>query len=283
MRIRPSKSPLLLLLLPSLAASLAIDPKAKPGSVAQLADGEAGSATLPSRPGGIGTKDAPVDGLDGKPHAGPFVEAKKLPPAKVEDLGPKSSLSDEVSEIGKKKTLDDKWEVPKPEDSVMDDRVGEKPNKGPKGTEGGVSEKDRLKQQAGEGKGKSSELKKPEQPKAVPASAEEKVMKGKNKDKSGKKDVDVEQKPKQKGAAGLEVRWHRSELHRNLLTSYHRNHRTSLRNPTISHTLRPRARLNLKAQNHQRNTLPPTIPQILETTMVKEPQSSNLSIHISSR
>lgn len=198
MRIRRSRSPLLLLLLPSLAAALAVDSKAKPGSVAQLADGEAGSATLPSRPAGQGTKDAPVDGLDGKPHAGPFVEPKKLLPAKVEDLGTKSSLSDEVGDIGKKKK-------PKAEDSVMDDRVGEKPNKGPKGTEGGVSEKDRLKQQAGEGKGQSSELKKPEQPKEVPASVEEKALKGKTKDKSGKKEVDVEEKPKQKGAAGLEV------------------------------------------------------------------------------
>ncbi|QDS75602.1 hypothetical protein FKW77_006419 [Venturia effusa] len=203
MRIRRSRSPLLLLLLPSLATSLTIDSKAKPGSVAQLADGEAGSATLPSRPGSVGTKDAPVDGLDGKPHAGPFVEPKKLPPAKVEDLGPKWSLSDEVRRIAKQRKLDDGFEVPKAEDSVMDDRAGEKPNKGPKGTEGGVSEKDRLRQQAGEGKGKSSGLKKPEQPKAVPASVEEKAPKGKTKDKSGK-EADVEEKPKQKGAAGLE-------------------------------------------------------------------------------
>lgn len=214
MRIRRSRSPLLLLLLPSLAASLAIEPKGKPGSVAQLADGDAAAAALPSRPV-VGTKDAPVDGLDGKPHAGPFVESKKLPPAKVEDLGAKSSLSDEVGAVGQKKKLDDGWAVPEREDSVMDDRVGEKPNKGPKGTEGGVTEKERLKLQAGEGKGKSSELKKPEQPKEappLPASADEKVSKGMNKDKSGKKDLNVEEKPKQKGAAGLEVHLQNPEL-----------------------------------------------------------------------
>lgn len=281
MRIRRSRSPLLLLLLPSLAASLAVDTKVKPGSVAQLADGEAGSATLPSRPAGKGTKDAPVDGLDGKPHAGPFVEQKNLPPAKVEDLGPKSSLSDEVGDKGKKKKFDDEWEVPKAEDSVMDDRVGEKPNKGPKGTEGGVSAKDRLKQQAGEGKGKSSELKKPEQPKEVPASVEEKVLKDKNKDKSGKKEADVEDKPKQKGAAGLEVRLHTVELLRYVLTSHRRNHRTSLRSPTIFPILRPRAP-SLKVQSHQRNTRPPTIPQTLKKITAMEPRSFNLSTPISS-
>lgn len=209
MRIRRSKSPLLLLLLPSLAASLAIDSKAKPGSVAHLADGDAATAILPTRPG-VGTKDAPVDGLDGKPHAGPFVESgKKKPPAAVEDLGAGlGSLSDDLGAIGQKKKFDDGWVVPEREDSVMDDRVGEQPNKGPKGTEGGVSEKDRLKSQAGEGKGKSGELKKPEQPKEappLPASADEKVLKGKDKEKSGKKEIGGEEKPKQKGAAGLEV------------------------------------------------------------------------------
>jgi hypothetical protein len=204
MRIRRSRSPLLLLLLPSLAASLAIDSKAKPGSVAQLANGDAATAILPTRPD-VGTKDAPVDGLDGKPHAGPFVESgKKKPPATVEDIGTGSgSLSDDLGAIGQKKKFDDGWVVPEREDSVMDDRVGEKPNKGPKGTEGGVSEKDRLKLQAGEGK--SGELKKPEKPKEappLPASVDGKV---KNKEKSGKKEVEGEEKPKQKGAAGLEV------------------------------------------------------------------------------
>lgn len=203
MRIRRSKAPLLLLLLPSLAASLAIDSKAKPGSVAQLADGDAATAVLPTRPV-VGTKDAPVDGLDGKPHAGPFVESgKKKLPATVEDLGAGSgSLSDDLGAIAQKKKFDDGWAVPEREDSVMDDRVGEKPRKGPTGTEGGVSEKDRLKLQAGEGKGKGGEAKKkPEQPKEappLPAGVDEK-------EKSGKKEVDGEEKPKQKGAAGLEV------------------------------------------------------------------------------
>jgi hypothetical protein len=213
MRIRRSKSPLLLLLLPSLAASLAIDSKAKPGSVAQLADGDAATAILPTRPV-VGTKDAPVDGLDGKPHAGPFVESgKKKPPATVEDIGGSGSgsLSDDLGAIGQKKKFDDGWVVPEREDSVMDDRVGEGPRKGPTGTEGGVSEKDRLKLQAGEGKGKSGELKKPEQPKEappLPAGVDEKVVKGKSKEKSGKKEVEGDEKPKQKGAAGLEVRTH---------------------------------------------------------------------------
>jgi hypothetical protein len=207
MRLRRTRSPLLLLLLPSLAVSLAVDSKAKPGSVAQLADGDAATAIAPARPV-VGTKDAPVDGLDGKPHAGPFVEksGKKKPPATVEDLGATSgSLSDNVKAKGDKKKFDEGWAVPEREDSVMDDRGNDGPRKGKTGTEGGVSEKDRLKLQ--EGKGKSSELKKPEQPKEappLPASVGEKTAKGKT-EKSGKKEVDSEEKPKQKGAAGLEV------------------------------------------------------------------------------
>src|ERR1700761_2352490 len=111
MRLRRTRSPLLLLLLPTLAASLAID-KAKPGSVEHLAkDGasnaaDTSSTIIPTKPD-VGTKDAPVDGLDGKPHAGPFVveSPKKKPLAAVEDLGGKKSLSDQIGEISQEQKL----------------------------------------------------------------------------------------------------------------------------------------------------------------------------------
>ena len=139
-RQRPLPIPLLLLLLPTLAAALVPDSRAKPGSVQHLADdvsASKGPALPPSaKPEDVGTKDAPVDGLDGKPHAGPFVEKPKKAAAVVEDLGVSPQLADQ-----KDKT--DGWIASEP-DSVMEDRGdrGAQP-KGPTGTEGGVSEKDK--------------------------------------------------------------------------------------------------------------------------------------------
>jgi len=156
----------------------------------------------------IGTKDAPVDGLDGKPHAGPFVDSKnkKPPQPNVEDI-PSSgkSLSEEISDISKEKNFQDGWVIPDREDSVMDDRGGEAPKKGPTGTEGGVSEKDKVRKKEEKVKGGAVEGKKPDPPKEappLPASEDEKVLKGKDK-LSPKKGDELE---KQKGAAGLEVR-----------------------------------------------------------------------------
>jgi hypothetical protein len=199
----------LLFLLPSLAASLAIDTKARPGSVEHLAqDGASGTAdALASSRHDIGTKDAPVDGLDGKPHAGPFVESsKKKPPPAIEDIPSKGkSLSDEIGTISKEKNFKDGWVIPDREDSVMDDRDGEAPKKGPTGTEGGVSEKDKERKKEEQVTGGAVIGKRPDPPKEappLPASEEEKVLK--SKEKSGmKKESETE---KQKGAAGLEVR-----------------------------------------------------------------------------
>jgi hypothetical protein len=204
MRIRRARTPLLLLLLPSLAASIAIDTKGRPGSVESLANDGASGAT--SSRHDIGTKDAPVDGLDGKPHAGPFVESSKKKPAlAVEDIPSKGkSLSEEIGDISREKNFKEGWVIPDREDSVMDDRDGEAPKKGPTGTEGGVSEKDKERKKEEQVAGGAVIGKKPDPPKEappLPASEEEKVLKGK--DKTGlKKETETE---KQKGAAGLEV------------------------------------------------------------------------------
>jgi putative Ca2+/H+ antiporter (TMEM165/GDT1 family) len=90
-----------------------------------------------------GTKDAPVDGFDGKPHAGPYIDdtptAHDKKPAVVEDLG-----------TGKKT-------VPRPKDSTLvgaekevldgDKSVMQDPDRklatGKTGVEGGVSAKDK--------------------------------------------------------------------------------------------------------------------------------------------
>lgn len=80
----------------------------------------------------VGTKDAPVDGMDGKPHAGPFV------PDPVDPLR-------SPPESARKVKGSDNLKVPEAitADGVMNDPNRLPPKKGTTGTEGGVSEKDR--------------------------------------------------------------------------------------------------------------------------------------------
>jgi hypothetical protein len=182
-------SPLLLLLLPSIAAALAVDTSGKPGSVQHLRAAQLGKDASQSGLGvsgptaKVGTKDAPVDGLDGKPHAGPFVESTKKKNAQlVEDLPSSRSAS---SAQAKEKVLKESFQLPE-DDGVMSDLRDRKEVTGPTGTEGGVSQKDK------ERKGKGEVEKTPEQPKEA---------KSPNKSKDG----DGDSSTKQKGAAGLQV------------------------------------------------------------------------------
>lgn len=81
----------------------------------------------------VGTKDAPVDGMDGKPHAGPFVDSSD---SSKRSSGATRQLVPEEKHV----TSRDKAEA---EDGVMNDSNRLPPKKGTTGTEGGVSEKDR--------------------------------------------------------------------------------------------------------------------------------------------
>ncbi|PFH62497.1 hypothetical protein XA68_13236 [Ophiocordyceps unilateralis] len=79
------------------------------------------------------TRAAPVDGKDGKPHSGPFVEKadsdrKGLPPLRGRPVDV---------------TVVDGIRIPKSNDGVMFDRNREHAQEGTTGTEGGVSEKDK--------------------------------------------------------------------------------------------------------------------------------------------
>lgn len=172
MRVRRRRISLLLLLTLSLpfSAAVADASRAKPGSVEQLGepavpkagDASTASKTLASppvpKPGDPNNKDAPVDGLDGRPKIGPFVDKKK-PIAVVEDLtvGGKP-ISQDLVKGGKDKL--DGWLVPEP-DSVMEDRPhDDATKKGPTGLEGGISEKDRERKEKEE-KGEAPEPKVP--------------------------------------------------------------------------------------------------------------------------
>jgi len=114
----------------------------------------------------VGTKDAPVDGKDGKPHAGPFVGSEK-------DQKVKTGSDDSEAVLGVAK--EDALElappagatIPSPNDGVMDDPNRQLPKQGTTGTEGGVSEKDKVRK-AQEGQTGEKAEKRPDSPKEAP-------------------------------------------------------------------------------------------------------------------
>jgi Ca2+/H+ antiporter, TMEM165/GDT1 family len=211
MKFRRRPAPLLLLLLPSLAATLSaaaqdniestltkntqprearIDPKASP--IVDL-------NTKPKYE--IGTKDAPVDGKDGKPHAGPFVGTEKDPK--------KPKVADEDSEFvaGKddlsKMVTSDGTKIPAVNDGVMDDPHRQLPKQGTTGTEGGVSEKDKARK-AQEGQTGERLEKKPDSPKEAPPLPQSEDKKYKS-EKAKSKDINAEDEDDGEGLGGLEV------------------------------------------------------------------------------
>lgn len=217
MRIRRRRAPWILLpiLLPHLVASTVIDgAKGKAGSVEQLANNPdvAGPAPLITNPKpDKGTKDAPVDGLDGKPKLGPFVDSGsgKKKPQTVEDIGTpsnsKSTVADSDARLDTEGASESEREqhrmLMEAQGNVMDDPHREAPKEGTTGTEGGISEKERLRK-AQESRNDAEPVeKKPEMPKEVPELPQsEEARIGKDKAiKMGKDD----EKPK--GAQGMEV------------------------------------------------------------------------------
>jgi len=191
------RPPLLLLLALAAAAAHALD--TRPGSVQHLAaQAPAGVAAAPGQKPDVGTVDAPVDGLDGKPHAGPFVETTKKKPAQVvEDLDVVAAAAAEEAALRTKQasTSAAGRDAPPEDDGVMSDVAGRREVSGPTGTEGGVSAKE-FERKEGAGEKKAP----PEPPREPP----------KMPDGTASKAVDGEVKEGKKGAAGLAVsgcRW----------------------------------------------------------------------------
>lgn len=216
--MRSPRSALLLLLLPAIASSAAIEPKAQDGVLAAKApvvgavkDYTAittSNSRAPTQKPAVGTKDAPVDGLDGKPHAGPFVDItsddKKKPVAGGEDLVKPlpTSLSSKLKEGGYGSSTELEA-IPEKNDGVMDDINRVTPKKGTTGTEGGVTERNK-KEKAAQGQTGEKVEKKPETPKEAPPlphSEEERIKDSPEKVKGGT--ITLTGKPK--GAQGLEV------------------------------------------------------------------------------
>jgi hypothetical protein len=150
----------------------------------------------------VGTKDAPVDGKDGKPHAGPFVGSEKDPKK------PKSDTEDIETVLGKEDTSElvtaDGSKIPTVNDGVMNDPSRELPKLGTTGTEGGVSEKDKARK-AQEGQTGEKLEKKPDSPKEAPPLPLSEDLKKSKTEKSKTKEVEAEDEDVD-SLAGLEVR-----------------------------------------------------------------------------
>lgn len=118
----------------------------------------------------VGTNDAPVDGLDGKPHAGPFVdttpESVKSPKANADATSTAKAVPTSLEKLTQSGSNgDDGWklvDIPEKNDGVMNDENRKPPKKGTTGTEGGISEKEK------ERKAKGNPETFPQEPKEAP-------------------------------------------------------------------------------------------------------------------
>lgn len=224
MRLRQRRWPLALLFLSFLHLAYTLKPTGLPIShdyghdAANLAEGKtpsrddpAGTDPTAKYPANLQAKDAPIDGKDGRPHTGPWVETsaeRGRKKAKGSGDGEKSATGDKPPVKGKIPE-----DAPETNDGVMDDPNRTGPKEGTTGTEGGVSEKSRDKEGSLAAIG-AEEGKKPDPPKEAPPlpHSEQKKVDGKD---SGKKNGDGgpedgdktkdKSKDKQKELGGLKV------------------------------------------------------------------------------
>lgn len=150
------------------------------------------AASVLAKPGGdsLGTKDAPVDGKDGRPHSGPFVEtsAERDRKKAKENGGDVATMKSSPKELPSGAPKD----APETNDGVMDDPNRTGPKEGTRGTEGGISEKSK------ESKGSTLDTSKSEKmvepPKEIPP-----LPHSDQKDLNAKTQKDDMKKDKEKG------------------------------------------------------------------------------------
>jgi hypothetical protein len=147
MKIQLSPS-LVLLLLPALATAAADLNSASQPSVqgsSDLTSRYVDSDSIASNNAVKGSLDAPVDGKDGRPHAGPWVETN------AERDRKSNKASDDIDTVSTKYDLKipstehlstgEGKVIPHSNGGVMDDPDRAGPKAGTRGTEGGISEK----------------------------------------------------------------------------------------------------------------------------------------------
>lgn len=149
-------------------------------SINEVVAGAGSGANSKSAP--VGTEHAPVDGRDGMPHEGPFVETG------AERTRKKQMSYDNEVPLDKdtKKQYSDA-EIPKSNDAVMDDRIRSNPAEGTRGTEGGISDKGK------EGKPLDKKPDAPKDARPIPHSEMEKIADG---DKKKDSEPVLEEDPK---------------------------------------------------------------------------------------
>lgn len=217
----PHKSPFLLLALPALVAALQ-DPATAAGAAAiddAVAVGKSDDTTAPKGRTGLPTKDAPVDGRDGKPHQGPFVETDGKPATGNTDTK-SPATAEKIKGRPQDPTMVDGKKIPESNDGIMFDKNREKAKEGTTGTQGGVSEKDKARK-AQEGKTGERLVTQPESPKEklpLPHSEEEKMNEGKEKPKTKPLDKEAIKDGDAGGFAGFDV-----SICRQVITCSHAN------------------------------------------------------------
>lgn len=115
---------------------------ANAADVAKAANAVNTKPALPTKPY-VGTEDAPVDGLDGKPHAGPFVDTKPEQTQTLKGSAATESIKSVPTSLGRLK--EEIPNIPEKNDGVMNDESRPVPRPGTTGTEGGMSEKEKVK------------------------------------------------------------------------------------------------------------------------------------------
>ncbi len=147
-----------------------------------------------------GTSDAPVDGHDGKPHLGPFVDTNRDDTTTTAESKARPTDLDKWTQAGQHE-----WrleEIPEKNDGVMNDEYRVAPKKGTDGTAGGISEKDKERRL----KGANAENK-PQEPKEAPPlpHSEEEYIQGtggRDGERSGTRVVDQTKEEDRKFGAG---------------------------------------------------------------------------------
>ncbi|OJJ99983.1 hypothetical protein ASPACDRAFT_78895 [Aspergillus aculeatus ATCC 16872] len=133
----------LLLLLPALSVAVAVADTTASGSLQDASNANAVDIDALAAPkvASKGTLDAPIDGKDGRPHAGPWVETSAERDRKKSGSG--VSVDDvTVADYKAAEQLGpDGKPIPYSNDGVMDDPHRTGPKEGTRGTEGGVTEK----------------------------------------------------------------------------------------------------------------------------------------------
>lgn len=111
-------------------------------NVASLGEVVAASGGLSGKSSPVGTEHAPVDGKDGMPHEGPFVETNAdRTRKKTQGAGADDEEIESPALKASTYTVTADGELPHSNDAVMDERIRSNPAEGTRGVEGGISEK----------------------------------------------------------------------------------------------------------------------------------------------